>query len=103
MLSEMQGIIAQLFALAVRLTRVYQHRRRTVRRNRGGDETLSRIHFFSANNSFGLFIVLDISRVVFSARLGLKFLVCLCFALGGRLTRDSEQKQASIGPQGLPP
>lgn len=36
------------FALAVRLTRVYQHRRRTVRRNWGGDETLSRVHFFTA-------------------------------------------------------
>lgn len=35
----------------------------------------------------------------FSARLGLKFLVCLCFALGGRLTRDSKPKQASIGPK----
>lgn len=52
------------FALAVRLTRVYQHRRRTVRRNWGGDETLSRVHFFTANNSFRLFL-LDISRVVF--------------------------------------
>lgn len=45
------------FALAVRLTRVYQHRRRTVRRIwGGGDETLSRVHFFTANNSFGLFL-----------------------------------------------
>lgn len=69
------------FALAVRLTRVYQHRRRTVRRNWGGRamKHSAESHFFTANNSFGLFFVLDISRVVFSARLGLKFSRMLMF------------------------
>lgn len=35
----------------------------------------------------------------FSARLGLKFLVCLCFALGGRLTRDSKQSKQALVPK----
>lgn len=39
------------------------------------------------------------SHVLFSARLGLKFLVCLCFALGGRLTRDSKQTKQALVPR----
>lgn len=39
------------------------------------------------------------SHVLFSARLGLKFLVCLCFALGGRLTRDSKQSKQALVPR----
>lgn len=39
------------------------------------------------------------SHVLFSARLGLKFLVCLCFALGGRLTRDSKQTKQALVPK----
>lgn len=39
------------------------------------------------------------SHVLFSARLGLKFLVCLCFALGGRLTRDSKQSKQALVPK----
>lgn len=87
------------FALAVRLTRVYQHRRRTVRRNwgGGGDETLSRVHFFTATTRSDFFCWT--SHVLFSARLGLKFLVCLCFALGGRLTRDSKQTKQALIPK----
>lgn len=99
----MQGIIAQLFALAVRLTRVYQHRRRTVRRNWGADETLSRVHFFTANNSFGLFLFWT-SHVLFFCSTRFKVSRMLMFRARevGLLATASKSKQALVPKVYLP-
>lgn len=91
------------FALAVRLTRVYQHRRRTVRRNRGGDETLSRVHFFTANNSFGLFLFWT-SHVLFFCSTRFKVSRMLMFRARevGLLATASQSKQALVPKVYLP-